>query len=182
MSQQNDKDIRSDEKQEMRKSPMTPIQVLLLNLLIVITILWILFGSVIGVMNAPNNDMYPNVKAKDLILYYRLDNSYHAQDIVVLVKNNTTYVGRIVAAGGDSVDISDSEKLIVNGNIVSESGINASTPRFEGFVDYPVKLEDDEYFILADARSGSEDSRYYGSVKVNEIIGKGIAIVRRNYL
>ena len=180
MIKQKKNNLPDSNKQEKQSSPMTPIQILLLNFLIVITILWILFGSVVGLVNAPNNDMYPNIKSKDLILYYRLNNNYHAQDIVVLTKNNTTYIGRIVAAGGDTVDISDSERLVINGNTVAESGIYASTPRFEGFVNYPVKLGKNEYFILADARNGAEDSRYYGKVSADEICGEVVAVIRRN--
>lgn len=169
-------------KKEKNRSPMNPVQIFLLNFLIVITVLWILFGCVVGVMNAPNSDMSPNIKASDLLLYYRLDKSYRAQDVVVLVKNDTTYVGRIVAVGGDSVDISDSNRLKVNGNMVSEPHIYGDTPRFEGFVQYPVQLGDNEYFVLCDSRGGSEDSRYYGTVSADNIRGKVISIVRRNNL
>lgn len=171
-----------NKKKEKNRSPMNPVQIFLLNFLIVITVLWLLFGYVVGVMNAPNSDMSPNIKASDLLLYYRLDNSYRAQDVVVLVKNDTSYVGRIVAVGGDSVDISDSERLIVNGNMVSEPHIYGDTPRFEGFVQYPVKLGDNEYFILCYSRGGSEDSRYYGTVSADDIRGKVVSVVRRNNL
>ena len=75
---------RSDQK---HKSPMNPIQIL--NLLIVITILWILFGTMIGAKIAPNDDMFPHIKAKDLLLYYRMEYSYHAEDVVILTKNDT---------------------------------------------------------------------------------------------
>lgn len=163
-----------------KRSPMNPIQILLLNFLIVITVIWLLFGNIVGLINAPNSDMSPNIKAKDLLLYYRLDKNYKAQDVVVLEKNNTTYIGRVVAAGGDTVEISDSEKLIINGNMVSEPDIYANTPRFEGFVDYPLKLGENEYFVLADARNGAEDSRYYGKVSADEICGEVVAVIRRN--
>lgn len=169
-------------KKEKNSSPMNPVQVFLLNFLIVITVLWLLFGCIVGVMNAPNSDMSPNIKSSDLLLYYRLDKNYRAQDVVVLVKNDTTYLGRIVAIGGDSVDISDSERLIINGNMVSEPHIYSDTPRFEGFVQYPVQLGDNEYFVLCDSRGGSEDSRYYGKVSADDIRGKVISIVRRNNL
>ncbi len=159
---------------------MTPIQSLLLNLLIVITVLWLLFGFVIGVAIAPNDDMSPNIKSKDLLLYYRLDESYHAQDTVVFSKNNTTYIGRVVAVPGDSVDISDDDQLIINGHIVSEPEIRNATPRYEGFVNYPVLLGNNEYFILADARGGAEDSRYFGIVERSEIYGKSFALIRRH--
>ena len=174
--------VDKNKKNEKNRSPMNPIQVFLLNFLIVITVLWLLFGYVVGVTNAPNSDMSPNIKAADLLLYYRLDKTYRAQDVVVLVKNDTSYVGRIVAVGGDSVDISDSERLIVNENMVSEPHIYSDTPRFEGFVQYPVQLGDNEYFILCDSRGGSEDSRYYGKVSADDIRGKVISIVRRNNL
>ena len=165
---------------KIRTSPMTPILIFLMNFLIIIAVLWILFGFIIGAATAPNNDMAQSIKAKDLMIYYRLGQNFHAQDAVVLSKNNTSYVGRIVAAGGDSVDITDDGQLVINGNMVSEPDIHGSTVRFEGFVSYPVTLADDEYFILADSRGGSEDSRYYGSVKRNEILGKIIVIIRRN--
>ena len=161
---------------------MNPIQNFLLNFLIVITVFWFLFGFVIGVMNTPNDDMSPNIKAKDLLMYYRLDNRYRSQDIIVLSKNDTSYVGRIVAAGGDTVDITDSEQLVINGNFVSEPNIYNNTPRFEGFVNYPVLLGENQYFVLADSRGGAEDSRYYGIVDISEINGKVFAVIRRNNL
>ncbi len=171
---------KENSSREKQRSPMTPIQVFLLNLLIVITVAWLLFGFVIGAVTAPNNDMAPAVKAKDLLLYYRLDKTYRSQDTVVFEKNGTTYIGRVVAVPGDSVDISDAEQLIINSNIVSEPEIRAATPRFEGFVEYPVQLRDNEYFILADARSGAEDSRYFGTVSYDEISGKVITVIRRH--
>ena len=149
---------------QKKKSPMNPVQNFLLNFLLVISIMWVLFGFVVGFINAPNGDMSPNIKANDLLLYYRLEHDYHAQDIVVVMKNDTAYIGRIVAVCGDTVEISDSEKLMINGNFVSEPEIQHPTPRFEGFVNYPVQLAEQEYFILADSRNGAEDSRYYGVV------------------
>ena len=170
----------SKEKQKKQSSPMTPIQIFLLNLLIVILVMWLLWGFVIGAVSAPNDDMSPNIKSRDLLLYYRLDESYLSQDTVVFVKNNTTYVGRVVAVAGDSVEISDDDQLIINHHIVSEPEIHAATPRYEGFVQYPVLLGDNEYFILADARGGAEDSRYFGTVERNEIYGKVVTLFRRH--
>ena len=58
---------------EKHKSPMKPVQAFLLNLLVIITIIWLLFGYAMGAVTAPNNDMSPNIKMKDLLLYYRLE-------------------------------------------------------------------------------------------------------------
>lgn len=172
------------EKAEKKKqrSPMAPVQLFLLNCLIIVTVVWLMFGFVLGLAQAPNSDMSPNIKANDLLLYYRLSRDFQAQDVVVVSKNKTTYIGRIVAGPGDTVDISDAEALVINGNSMIESNVYTTTPKYEGFVEYPVKLGKGEYFILCDNRSGSEDSRYYGSVAKSEIKGKVITAVRRNDL
>lgn len=172
------------EKAEKKKqrSPMAPVQLFLLNCLIIVTVVWLMFGFVLGLAQAPNSDMSPNIKANDLLLYYRLSRDFQAQDVVVVSKNKTTYIGRIVAGPGDTVDISDAEALVINGNSMIEPNVYTTTPKYEGFVEYPVKLGEGEYFILCDNRSGSEDSRYYGSVARSEIKGKVITAVRRNDL
>ena len=59
------------EKAKKKSSPMNPIQAFFLNVLLIITAIWLLFGFVFGFFSAPNNDMMPNVKAGDLMLYYR---------------------------------------------------------------------------------------------------------------
>ena len=178
---QEDKTEKSEEdEKKKKKSPMDPIQLFLLNCLIIVAVIWQMFGFVLGLMQAPNSDMSPNIKTKDLILYYRLSREFHAQDVVVVAKNKTNYIGRIVAVPGDTVDITDAEKLVINGNTMIESNVYTDTPRYEGFLEYPVKLGNDEYFILCDRRTGGEDSRYYGSVTKSEIKGKVITAVRRN--
>ena len=176
-----DKTEKSEEdEKKKKKSPMDPIHLFLLNCLIIVAVIWLMFGFVLGLMQAPNSDMSPNIKTKDLILYYRLSREFHAQDVVVVAKNKTNYIGRIVAVPGDTVDITDAEKLVINGNTMIESNVYTDTPRYEGFLEYPVKLGNDEYFILCDRRTGGEDSRYYGSVTKSEIKGKVITAVRRN--
>lgn len=169
-------------KKEKHRSPMNPIQIFFLNAFIIVLILWLMFGCICGLITAPNNDMYPHIKTSDLLLYYRFDEDIKAQDVVVLKKNGTRYVGRVVACSGDTVEITDQETLVINGNIMTESNIFYSTPRLEGFAEYPVTLEKDEFFILCDSRSGAEDSRYYGIVKDDEILGTVISVLRRNNL
>ena len=164
------------------KGPMDQPQKFLIHAFILLVALWIMYGWVFGLMHAPNNDMYPRIDSGILLLYYRLDKDMKPQDIVVLKKNNTVYIGRVVAVSGDTVDITDDDQLIINGHNVYESNIYYDTPRFEGFVDYPVTLEPDTCFVLVDQRKNGEDSRYYGTVKKSEILGTVITIMRRTNL
>ena len=145
-------------------------------------IAWLLFGWVVGLSTAPNGDMYPRMDAGDLLLYYRLDRDVKSQDVIVFEKNNTRYVGRVVAVEGDEVEITDDERLSINGSIMIERGIYAKTPRFEGYTEYPLTLGKEQCFVLVDGREGGEDSRYFGPVEKQEILGTVITLLRRNNL
>lgn len=181
-TQQTNEQKQKQEKKQKKRSPMNPVQIFFLNAIIIVTVIWLLFGMVFGFAAVPNGDMSPNLKAGDLLLYYQLYNDYKAQDVVVLRKNDTTYVGRIVAVGGDTVEITDSESLVINGHTMIENNIYSPTPRYEGFTQYPLTLAEGECFVLADLRNGGEDSRYYGAVSEREILGKVITVIRRNNL
>lgn len=149
------------------------------NVMITIVILFIGFTFILGIKMAPNDDMKPRISAGDILIYYRIDKLVNAQDVIIVKKNKTEYVARVIAKGGDTVNISDTSGLEINGIPVTEDNIYYDTPRYEGFNKYPVKLKDDECFVLVDKRDGGEDSRYFGPVKKKEIIGTVIGQFRR---
>ena len=164
-------------------------QTSILRLIVVLLIVWVLFFKVVGVTHAPNDDMFPRLDGGDLVLYYRLDNNIRSQDVVVVQvatpdspDRKLMYIGRVVAMPGDTVEISDEERLIINGNAVLESKIFYSTPRYEGFTEYPLTLGPNEHFLLVDSRQGGTDSRYYGAVDSSDILGTAITVMRRNKL
>lgn len=152
---------------------------MILNFLIMFVIVWCVFTFFLGIKMAPNDDMTPRISAGDILVYYRLDKDPSAQDVMVLKKNGTDYVARVIAVPGDEVEITKQENLIVNGNTKVETNIYGTTPYYEGYVEYPVKLGSDEYFVLADKREGGEDSRYFGPVKKSELQGTVIGQFRR---
>lgn len=148
------------------------------NLLGLMAVLWVLFGLVIGIEIMPNEDMKPSVRPGDILIYSRMDRSPDIRDIVVIKKNDTVYIGRVAATGGDKVEITKDSILMVNDNIVTEEN-TPRTPLYEGFLDYPLVLKEKECFVLSDRREGGEDSRYYGTVKYEEIQGTVIGQYRR---
>ena len=172
------------EQKKIRKASrrMRDFQMFILHALVLLIVICVLFLKVVGFATVPNDDMYPRLDAGDLLLFYRLETDVKAQDIIVFEKNNTRYVGRVVAVGGDTVEITDSESLIINGNTVMESNIFYSTPKYEGYVEYPLTVPQGTYFVLMDKRRGSEDSRYFGPVSLEEIEGTVITVLRRNHL
>ncbi len=163
-------------------------QFFLLRVLIFIIVVWVLFFKVVGLTHMPNGDMYPRLDAGDLVLFYRLEKNFKAQDVVVFetatpdTQEKQLFICRVVAVAGDTVQITDSERLVINGNTMIEPNIFYSTPRYEGFTEYPLTLQPGEVFVLADSRAGGNDSRYFGPIKTDAILGTVITIVRRTNL
>ena len=168
-----DKKIRRAERR------LTNLQRFGLQFLAFAVILYILFGHMIGFVSAPGNDMYPRIDAGDLVMFSRLDIDPKAQEIIYFIKNDTRYLGRVIAVGGDTVEITEDGAVRVNGSNMIESNIFYETYPLEGFTTYPLTLAPGEYFVLADRRGGSEDSRYFGPVRYEEIRGEVITVAKR---
>ena len=82
------------------------------------------------------------------------------------------YIKRIVGLPGETIEIQD-EKILVNGKEIKE---RYQTTKIDdvGILSEPMKLRNNEYFVLGDDRQNSEDSRNIdiGNVKRTDIEGK----------
>ena len=199
-------------KEKRHRLRMRALRSFLLRLISLALVVYFLFFHLVGLTFMPNRDMYPRLDAGDLLLFYRIERNFKAQDIVVIDKQmeedtrtgeqgfvrkaldwlgfrdpeapeTQRFVCRIIAAPGDTVEVTDERGLSVNGNAVIENNIFYPTrPYEEGITEYPLKLWDGEYFVIADQRNGGKDSRYFGIVRADEIQGIVITILRRNNL
>ena len=169
-------------KRRRRLSQISDIKSFFSRLLVMIVMIYVMFWIIFGLKPMANDDMKPRISAGDLMLFYRLETRINSDDVVVIQKDGKTYTGRVVAKGGDKVEVTDDSTLKINDSTMIESDIFYSTPKYEEYVQYPLQLADDEYFILCDYRNGAKDSRYFGAVKKSEILGKVITIIRRSNL
>lgn len=162
---------------------MSEIKAFLIRLVILLVFLWLLFGVFFGITPMRGDDMFPRISSGDVLLYYRLEKNYNSGDVLVFNKDRKIRTGRVVAHGGDSVEITGEGELKVNGSIVVENNVFYKTyPYGKKRVKYPLSLKKDEVFILCDYREGGKDSRYFGAVIKKEIKGKVITILRRSNL
>lgn len=153
------------------------------KLFLIILVLWLLFTFIFGFFVVYNDDMFPKMVPSDLLMYYRLDRDFYVGDVVVVGKDDADYALRIVAGGGDEVDISKEGQLIVNGSYQAETNIFYPTGEYEETTEeiiFPMKLKENEVFALGDMRRGAKDSRYFGPVERDEIKGKVFALYRRS--
>ena len=176
------KESAPEKAKKRAKKRMSDFQYLCMQILVLVMILYVLFGHIVGIVSMPNADMYPRIDSGDFLLVYRLDKDPKAQDIMMFEKNGTRYVGRVVAVGGDTVEITKDGAVKINGYNMVETNIFYETYPLEGFTTYPLTLEKDECFVLADQRKGTEDSRFFGPVNYRELEGTVISVMRRNNL
>lgn len=155
------------------------IQSFLTRLAGLILFIYVLFGVVFRLSIVSGDDMKPALRAGDIQLVYCFPSDLWNNDVVSYEANGKVRTGRIVARPGDTVEITEDQKLKVNNGTVSEGEIYYSTPAYDSDVTYPLILGDNEYFILSDFREGASDSRQFGPVSRENIIGKVTAVLRR---
>ena len=103
---------------------------------------------------------------------------YKYGDIVILRKtgvfDNEPIVKRVIATGGQTVDIDFSEGVVyVDGEALEEDYIREPTYTAEG-TEFPLTVLEGSIFVMGDNRNGSSDSRDYrlGTVDTRYVIGK----------
>lgn len=151
-----------------------------LKYLIVIAVVFFIALFVISFEQVVGPSMKGTLDAGDVTivnkLVYRL-RTIKRNEIVSINQKDKIMVKRVIGLPGEHIEYKDN-KLYVNGSLVLENNISVETKDF--------KLEDigyetipkDMYFVLGDNRTNSSDSREFGLVKKDEIIGK---IVMRLY-
>ena len=151
---------------------------LVLKIALIVAAAFALFGFVFGVYRVGDVGMSPGVKDGDLVMYYRLDRSFAAGEVVVLNYEGAPTAARIIAVGGDEVNI-DSQGLRVNGSYQQERDIREETTQVAGGVTFPLTVPEGSVFLIGDNRTGAVDSRIYGCVLEQDILGKVMAQFRR---
>jgi signal peptidase I len=166
------------EQQQAAEKPSKIILEFFVKLGIVCLALWLIFTFAFGILQMHGETMYPRIRDGDLILYNRMERDYTIGDVVVFKVGISTCVARIVAQGGDVVEVNEEGELLVNGNVQEEEIFYPTEAEPLG-VSYPYTVEENSYFMLSDFRTNTTDSRSYGAVSVNDFCGKVITILRR---
>lgn len=101
-------------------------------------------------------------------------------DIVVLKPpdDNTQVIKRVIGMPGDRVIVDSSGIVIINSQhpdgyeVDKESPVSNLKYKEETTGNVDITLSGDQYFVLGDNRQASEDSRLFGPITSDDIVGK----------
>ncbi len=110
--------------------------------------------------------MYPTLdNGNFMILKKYARNDINRFDIVVIRRGKEKLIKRVIGLPMEDVEYRDNT-LFINNELFPDDYGDGNT---HDFVDYCAK---DEYYVLGDNREDSTDSRIFGCIKKEDILGK----------
>jgi len=133
---------------------------------------------VIKPFSIPSASMVPTLQEGDRVLVNRFLFYFQEPekgDVVVFhppIDPETDYIKRVVGVEGDVVAVADG-RLVVNGEVQEEPYLNGPIMNsdFEAFTVGP-----DQIFVMGDNRNSSGDSRVFGPVDVDQVLGEAFLV------
>lgn len=144
----------------------------------ILIIVALMFMFVFGVVQVNDASMAPAMQEGDIVFFQRIGRDYVATDAIVVRYEGQHQIRRVVAVAGDVVDITD-QGLMVNERLQQERHIFEETTQFVEGIHFPLVVPEGEVFILGDSRGRATDSRIYGTVRVEDVLGSVVTVVRR---
>jgi signal peptidase I len=150
--------------------------------MVIVGVLVVMRALLIEPVRVPSDSMRPTIRAGDHVLMVKVGEP-RRDDLIVFTdpdpdpdpgpdpgpERGELLLKRVVAVGGDQVGIEDGV-LVVNGTPVREPYADLSG--VDGLYYGPVTLSRGELFVLGDNRRDSVDSREFGPITKEAVIGR----------
>ena len=152
------------------------------SLVFALAVIVLFFVFAVRIITVSGVSMQPTLYGGDRVAVQSMLYTPQRGDVVVVdgyINYGDPLVKRIIALGGDTVDINfETGAVTLNGAVLEEPYISA--PTTTGYdVEFPVTVPEGCVFVMGDNRNGSTDSRNssLGMVDERYVIGHVLAVV-----
>jgi signal peptidase I len=150
---------------------------LFLSVLIAIVVILFLYQpvKVEGTSMQPSLDNNERIFINKFVYRFGISDIGRGDTVVFLYPGDTSksYIKRVIGIPGDTVKI-DNGTVVVNGKALSEPYVAQDFRDQMTWGEQTIKA--DEFFVLGDHRSSSNDSRSWGMVPRQNIYGKAVFV------
>lgn len=148
----------------------------LIETLVLAVVLFLAINAVSARVRVDGYSMRPTLEDGEFVLVNKLSYRFgevKRGDIIVFhfpMNPQEELIKRVIGLPGDRVTVRD-QRVYVNGQALSEPYI-AQTPLYQG----EWTVTDGHYFVLGDNRNNSNDSKDWGLLPAENVVGKAILI------
>jgi len=145
-------------------------------------LMFIIINLAVQNYDVDGHSMEPSLHDTERIMVDKLSYRFHAPargDIIVFIappQPDKNYVKRVIGLPGDEITV-DNTRVTVNGVTLQETYVspaNQGNPYASKHIH--LVLPPDRYFVLGDNRYGSSDSRDWGTLPRDNIIGRAVLV------
>jgi len=146
-----------------------------------IVAIMVIFTFCFRIVGVSGPSMMNTLKDGDWLVVSAFTTKPERGDIVIITQPNSfnePIVKRVIAVGGDTIDIDFGTGAVkVNGKVIDEPYLGSVTTNapVEGGWSYPLTIEEGKVFVMGDNRQHSSDSRIrteIGLIDENYILGQ----------
>ncbi|HEU4323345.1 MAG TPA: signal peptidase I [Roseiflexaceae bacterium] len=160
-----------------------------------VLLIFIIISALLGRFEIHQNSMEPNFHEGQRVMVSRIGSLWsqmlvstahasgsdsasafglHRGQIIVFYENEQQegdpLIKRVIGVPGDTVLVSDGV-VSVNGQPIDEPYVNGQATSCNSYCE-PVVLPENRYFVMGDNRAVSRDSRSFGPIHADQIIGR----------
>lgn len=148
---------------------------LLDSVIVALVAVMVIFSLFFRIYVVDGDSMNSTLHHQDRLLVSQLFYTPKQGDIICFVAkdmNDKILVKRIVATEGQTVDITNDYKVMVDGVILQEAYLDAGIYTDPKAFSFPYTVKENEVFCLGDNRVNSKDSRDLGPIEDKYILGR----------
>ncbi len=125
------------------------------------------------VLQIYGNSMSPTLSEGEIVVSIKKQ-QYEQGDIVALYYSNRVLVKRVIATGGDIVELDEKGNFIINGTVLNEPYLEEKHYGDSTDIEFPYTVPAGTYFVVGDKRKTSIDSRnsQIGCIAQDEMVGE----------